>query len=106
MKRSITIHEKYDPAMSITDQAEADAYFEECVKHCMSFGTGRNEAEAIERANIGYYAGYRSAATRARVEALFHCTHPIFGAIAERGSPTAEEAFAAGVARAREELGT
>lgn len=55
--------EAYDPAMKITDQAEADRYFE----------------------------------TRARVERLFRCAHPIFGAIAEVGPPPAEEAFRKGL---------
>ena len=31
----VTISDKYGPAMEITDQEEADAYFEACVKHCM-----------------------------------------------------------------------
>ena len=96
MKHDITIGEKYDPAMSIKDQAEADRYFEECVQHTMSWGQCREQAEAIERANLGYYAGYCTNETRARVERLFHCAHPIFGAIAKRGAPTTEEAFEIG----------
>lgn len=43
----ITIGDKYDPAMKITDQAEADAYFELCVEHSMRFGNDRAEAERI-----------------------------------------------------------
>lgn len=79
-----TYEEKYDPAMAITDQAEADGYFERLVQHNMSFGTMREEAEGIERANLGYWAGYYSHATRERVERLFRCAHPFFGSIAER----------------------
>jgi hypothetical protein len=93
----ITIGDKYDPAMRMTEQAEADAYFERCVEHTMRFGKSLAEAESIERANLGYFAGYYDAETRARVERLFRCAHPIFGAIAERGQPTAAEALAAGV---------
>lgn len=89
--------EKYDPAMDITDQAEADAYFEDLVKHCMLFNKTREEAEKIERANLGYYAGYHDDATRERVERLFNCEHPIFGRIKDNGPPTKREAFMSGI---------
>jgi hypothetical protein len=95
----ITTGDKYGPAMLITDQTEADEYFERCVAHNMSFGQDRQEAEHINRVNLGYWAGYYSSETRARVEKLFRCSHPIFGAIAEVGVPTPEEAFQAGIAR-------
>ncbi len=87
---------KYETAMEMTDQATADAYFAECVRHCMSHGRTQAEAENIERSNLGYYAGYYSDATRERVERLFRCAHPIFGKIAEKGAPTAKAAFEAG----------
>lgn len=54
MQKEITIGEKYRPAMEITDAAEAQRYFEECVAHCMCFGRSREEAERIERCNLGY----------------------------------------------------
>jgi len=92
----ITIGEKYKPAMKIYTQKEADEYFEACVQHCMKFGEIREEAEKIERSNLGYFAGYYDSATRMRVEKLFRCRHPIFGSIAEKGKPTAEEAFKMG----------
>lgn len=97
MKGEITYAEKYDPAMQITDQAAADAYFEECVAHTMSFGKTREQAEAIERGNLGYWAGYFTHATRERVERLFKCAHPIFGKIAEEGPPSPEAAYEAGL---------
>jgi hypothetical protein len=81
--------------MKITDQAKADAYFEELVRTC---GKPRAEAETIERANLGYYAGYYDDETRARVERLFNCVHPIFGPIAQNGPPSARDAFEAGKA--------
>lgn len=98
LPREIANDDKYGPAMKITEQAEADEYFEACVAHCMSFGTKREEAEKIERSNLGYYAGYWDGDTRERVERLFKCAHPIFGSIAEKGEPTPEEAFAMGQA--------
>ena len=97
MPEGITIGDKYDPAMKITKQAGADAYFERCVQHTMSFGRSRGEAEIIERSNLGYYAGYGSDETRKRVERLFRCSHPIFGSIAKVGAPTPEEALQEGM---------
>lgn len=91
----ITYGEKYRPAMSITDQTEADDWFEACVEHCMRFNRTRAEAEDIERENLGYYAGYYDFETRQRVERLFGGVHPIFGSTAN-GEPTPEEAFNAG----------
>jgi hypothetical protein len=98
LPKQITIGDKYAPAMTIEDQAEADGYFERLVAHTMTFGRTREDAETIERQNLGYYAGYYDHTTRARVERLFKCAHPIFGAIAEKGPPTAEEAFTMGKA--------
>lgn len=96
MNRDITLGDKYDPAMEIEDQATADAYFEACITHTMTFGKSRTDAEQIERINLGYWAGYYSTATRARVERLFRCAHPIFGSVAVNGVPTMEEALIAG----------
>src|SRR5215208_3580589 len=91
----ITYAAKYDPAMGITDQASADLYFDACVEHTMGFGKCREEAEAIERKNIGYWSGYYSHEVRERVERLFKCEYPIFGSIEENGPPTPEQAFGA-----------
>jgi len=97
----ISIGDKYDPAMKITDQAEAAAYFERCVEHIMRVaGVSRDKAVEIEKVNLGYWAGYFDNETRARVEKLFRCAHPIFGAIAERGPPSPAECVAAGLERA------
>ena len=103
--KDMTIRDKYEPAMTIAEPGEAAAYFERCVEHTMRCRqtdgpVTREQAESIERQNLGYYAGYYDAKTRTRVERLFACTHPIFGAIAEKGEPTPEEAFAMGVASA------
>lgn len=97
----ISLGDKYGPAMTIEDQAGATAYFERCVEHHVrAFGVPRAEAEAVERANLGYWAGYYDNATRERVERLFDCAHPYFGRIAEKGPPTPAEALAAGIERA------
>lgn len=92
-----TIGEAYGPAMEITEQSEADAYFEKLVAESMAEGKSRTESEAIQRSNLGYYAGYYSHETRERVERLFKCAHPVFGSIATKGPPTPQEAFKKGV---------
>lgn len=98
MEKNITIGDKYRPAIEVTTKEEAAAYFERCVEHCMSFDKTREEAERIERINIGYFAGYYDYATRQRIEALYGAPHPVFGS----SQPTAEEAFNAGVRLAKE----
>ena len=103
MKDDSTIREKYGPAMEIQTQEEADAYFEECVQQMIRrSGKTRAEAETTERANLGYYAGYYDNETRERVERLYHCSHPVFGAIAKNGPPTAQEALSVGRKLARQ----
>jgi hypothetical protein len=95
LPRKITLGKKYEPAMEIADQAQADAYFELLVNHSMRFGKTREEAEALERSNLGYFAGYCDHETRLRVERLFRCVHPIFGP-ASNGKPDPEFAIKLG----------
>jgi hypothetical protein len=102
MKHLITHHDKYHPAMSITDPAQAAQYFEECVQHNMDHSANtRAQAEAIERANLGYWAGYYSRETRLRVEELFDCQHPILGKAKDKAW-TPEELVHKGMEIARE----
>ena len=92
-----TIREQYGPAMDIDNQADADAYFAALVaRNKEHFGQDEEEAATIHRSNLGYYAGYYDNETRERVEHLFKCAHPLFGAIADKGAPRAKEAFAMG----------
>jgi hypothetical protein len=104
LPETITIGDKYSPAMQVVNQSEADQYFEVLVAHSMKyFDQTREEAEILERSNLGYFAGYYGRETRARVERLFGCAHPVFGTIAEKGVPTVAEALlAAGVRAAKE----
>ncbi len=95
----VTLGDKYGPAMKITDPAEATAYFEACVEHMMRMtDKTREEAETTERGNLGYWAGSYGAETRRRVERLFSCAHPVFGAIGDGDGPSEEEVLAAGMA--------
>lgn len=116
-KEKLTYGECLGTAMSITDPEDAKQYFEAYVEFQMKHmkdqkikllevkGNGgnidvnamlRTEAEKICKSNLGYYAGYYDNETRARVEKLFLCAHPVFGSIKENGAPTPEEAFEAG----------
>jgi hypothetical protein len=102
----LTYSECYDPAMKIQTQAEADEYFEALVeRHVRCLGATRAQAVAIERENLGYWAGYQDSATRERVERLFKCAYPVFGPVAVMGQPTVEEALAAGAEMGRRLIG-
>ncbi len=87
---------RYDYAMQIADQGEADLYLEFLIAVCMAAGRSQMEATEIERSNLAYWAAYFGNETRARVERLFRCEHPYFGSIERNGPPTAEQAFEAG----------
>jgi hypothetical protein len=89
--------------MRISDRGDAEQYFAELVRiHLLDApGHSRERAEEVQRVNLGYYAGYYDHETRARVERLFDCAHPVFGAIADKGPPTPEEAFQAGLEAGR-----
>ena len=60
-----------------------------------------NTAEEIAKINIGYFAGYYSNDTAARVNKLFDTTHPIFGSILAK---TPQQALKAGFKAGKEEL--
>ena len=100
-KELLTFGECLEPAMEITEQEDADQYLKayiEYTKKCMENDPRDDDkpAEWIVKQNLGYFAGYYSNETRARVEKLFKCSHPIFGSIKEKGAPTNEEAYEAG----------
>jgi len=95
--KKLTVGQAFDPAMKITDQAEADEYFEALVKFSMDkAGKTREEAEAIQKSNLGYYSGYYDQETMARVQKLFNCVHPIFGGIEQPKNFTAKDIFEMG----------
>ena len=94
----MTFDETLGPAMEMKTQEEADEWFEALVeRHTRLWPCPREEAEKSVRSSLGYYAGYYDSGTRERVERLFKCSHPIFGSIEQNGTPTAEEAFQAGL---------
>jgi len=105
-KKVLTYKEAMEPAMEITDQADADqylaayvAYIEEGLKENPRDSTLRSMTPLeMAKENLGYYAGYYSNETRTRVEKLFKTKHPIFGSIATEGAVSADEAFIKGLA--------
>ena len=90
--------EMYRRAMEITDQAEADRWFEFCVQEHLKERPdhSRKQAEEIQSQNIGYFAGYYDTQTRLRVEKLFRAVHPVFGSVAKHGDPSPDVAFKMG----------
>lgn len=96
VNRDYTIGEQYRPAMEIETEPEAAEYLEALIQHAMGrHGQSREEATSIQKQNLGYFAGYYDQETRVRVERLFLCSHPIFGA-ASSGAPSPEDAFEMG----------
>lgn len=84
----ITIGDKYRRALGLMTEDEAREEFERLVQHQMaSQGVSREEAERVERHNLGYYAGYYDTDVRERVEKLFKAAHPIFGSTAISVTP-------------------
>jgi hypothetical protein len=105
-KKELTYGESLSPAMEITEQSDADQYFQSLMAFTQKAldkepRKDNATAEEIVKSNLGYWAGYYSEETRARVEKLFHCEHPIFGAIAEVGAPSPKVAFAIGKSMGR-----
>lgn len=78
---TISNGDKYNPLMRVTEQDDADMMFERCVKHTMrcNIDLTRDQAEAIDRSNIGYWTGYFDSETAQRVNRLFKTQHPILG---------------------------
>jgi hypothetical protein len=102
LPRCITYGDKYNPAMTIETQEDADAYFARLIEHAMTFGRTRREAEEIERKNLGYWAGYYSPEARERVERLFKAEHPVLGKLAATKNLTPNELLSAGMELARQ----
>lgn len=104
-KENPTYGDLLDPAMKITDQADADQYKAEYIKFTQAAiereGSQGYTAEEVVNRNLGYFAGYYDNETRERVERLFNCAHPVFGSIKENGAPSPEKALAMGLRAGR-----
>lgn len=97
--KDATMGETYTDALgSITTPEDAQEYLEaliECAIH--HWGQSREEAEKIQRSNIGYMSGYFSTKEMARIQSLFGVVHPIFGGMAEFEKLTTEDIIQKGI---------
>ncbi len=98
---STTYGDLYDPAMEVQTKEEATAYFDKLVQLQVANGVPADIATIVIKNNLGYWAAYGDEERRERIERLYECEHPYFGAIAVNGRPTTEEAFQIGTNRAR-----
>lgn len=78
-KPSLTYGEALDPIFKITDKQDALQYKKAYIEYTAKFLDDPSKAENVVNANIGYWAGYGSLKDRERIEALFDCSHPVFG---------------------------
>lgn len=83
-KEVLTFGECLNPAMQITDQADADQYLNDYVDYIQKALDSKPRedgmtARQIALINLGYYAGYYGHETMARTQKLFATAHPIFG---------------------------
>ena len=99
LPENATIGDLYSPAMKITSKKEAEEYLEKLIERNIKItSNSREKATSIEKANIGYFAGYYGTKTAQRVYKLFMTSHPIFGT----SQPTPKEAFEKGRERGRQ----
>ena len=85
-KEVLTYGECLDPAMMITEEADAEQYKADYIAYIQRFldqelREDDKTPEEIANINIGYYARYYDSETAARVQKLFKCSHPILGTI-------------------------
>lgn len=93
----MTIKEVYENAMRVQTEEEAADIFASLIRFYRESGEiPQADIVASLKSNLGYFAGYYDNATRERVERLYKCEHPFFGAIAIKGPPTEEEALRIG----------
>lgn len=97
LRKDATTGDIYDRAMKLKTKEEAKDYLERLVELGMSHGQTREEALRIQKANLGYWAGYYDPRTAKRVFSLFEAAHPVFGTT----YPGPEEAIKKGVELAK-----
>jgi len=83
-KAELTVGECLKPAMEIKDKDEAMQYLRDYSAYIADRlsrtpGKENEDAVAIARHNLGYWAGYYDKETQIRVQEIFNCIHPIFG---------------------------
>lgn len=98
-----TYGDLYDPAMMVQTKEEATAYLDKLVRYQAAHGVSSDVATKSIKTNLAYWAAYGDNERRERVERLFECEHPYFGAIKDFGGLKTEEAMQLGLNRARSE---
>jgi hypothetical protein len=81
-KGTLTYAECLEPAMTITEQHNADQYIKDYVAYIeeqliQDPRTDNKTALDIAKINIGYWTGYCDYETQQRVKKLFKCKHPL-----------------------------
>lgn len=71
VKSNISIQEKYQKALEITDINEAVDYFESLVDEAIKLGYSREEAVQIEKDNITYLSSFQDPNIQVRVAMLY-----------------------------------
>jgi hypothetical protein len=90
----------YDLAMKVRSKRQADSQFAMLMQRQINRGVPPEIAAKFLRTNLAYYAAYGDHERRERIERLYECEHPVFGAIAVNGAPSTQEAFDLGLNRA------
>lgn len=94
--KEYTTSELYSRSTKIETEQEAKAYLNNLVQYFVQrFNMPLDEALLKVRQNIGCFSGYYDRETRARVEKLFNCVHPVLGSVNNDLSP--EEIFNIGL---------
>ena len=99
-QEELSFHEIFEQALKIRDKEDAQQYLQSYSYWILVKNVGKpmvKEPIDIAKENFGYWAGYYSHDTRYKIESLFECEHPVFGSIAKKGPPTAEQAFKLGL---------
>lgn len=94
-----TYGDLYDPAMEVQTKEEANAYFKKLQDLQSANGVPPEISEKVLKVNLAYWAAYGDDERRERIERLYDCEHPIFGAFKKNGSPTTQEAGDLGINR-------
>jgi hypothetical protein len=94
---NMTYGETYGRAVEIAlhgSKEEAEEWFAALVERNVRLtGVTRDQAEYVERTNIGYWAGYYDESARRAVASVYGAIHPIFG---NDFAPSADKALEAG----------
>ena len=89
----------FDILLSAKNKQEASCLFDIYIKHLMENNIDLTKECIIERAksNIGYFACYYGADEQDKIQNLYKCVHPIFGAVDDSKQIDQEEILATGI---------